>query len=191
LIDTPALLDALIALRLIPPMVVVFLPPVLALEEYSQNDNYISFLADELVPFVQDNFGTDADPAATGVMGSTVGGLAALYAAQTRPDVFGLAAGQSVANLGIDDGLFERRGGFQSDQASADLPDRIYLVVGAYETAVDIHGERQNLLADNRRLAEELAASGQEVQYEELPEGHSWGLWQGTFGRALSYLYNE
>jgi enterochelin esterase family protein len=191
LIDTPALLDALIAQRHIPPMVVVFLPPVLALEEYSQNDDYVSFLANELVPFVQDNFGTDSDPASTGVMGAGVGGLAALYTAQSRPDVFGLAAGQSVANLGIDDGLSVRRGEIQSGLDLTDLPDRIYLVVGTYETAVDIHGERQNLLADNRRLANELAASSQEVQYEEMPEGHSWGLWQGTFGRALSYLYNK
>jgi enterochelin esterase-like enzyme len=124
-------------------------------------------------------------------MGSAIGGLAALYAAQTRPDVFGLAAGQSIANLGIDDGLIERGGGVQGGGSPTDLPDRIYLVVGAYETAVDIRGEPQNLLADNRRLANELVASGQEIRYEELPEGHSWGLWQGTFGRALSYLYNE
>jgi len=191
LIDTAALLDALITGRHIPPMVVVFLPPVLALEEYSQNDDYVRFLADELVPFVQDNYGTDADPEATGVMGSGLGGLAALYAAQTRPNVFGLAAGQSVAHSSITESILERRGGAQSDLSISDLPARIYLVVGTYETAVNIQGEQQNLLEENRRLVNKLKASGQEIQYEEFPEGHSWGLWRGTFGRALNYLYNR
>ena len=47
LINSPAILNNLIARREIPPMIVIFLPPVLTNEEYNQNDAYVSFLSDE------------------------------------------------------------------------------------------------------------------------------------------------
>ena len=49
LIDTPAILDSLIAKRIIPPLIAVFVPPINISQEYMLEDAYVAFLADELV----------------------------------------------------------------------------------------------------------------------------------------------
>lgn len=185
IIDAPAILDRLIANRQIPPLVAVFIPPISREQEYTLNDPYVTFLADELVPFVQQNYGTDPDPGRTGVLGVSMGGLGAVYAALTRPDAFALAAGLSGAYSVGNDALIKRL----SARAPADWDRRFYLVVGTYETALAGLGQAGNLLAANQRLVEALEEGGYEYRYEERPEGHSWGLWQGTLGEALAYLF--
>lgn len=55
------------------------------------SDAYLSFLVDELKPWVDANFPTLPDAAHTGVMGSSMGGLISLYALCRYPQVFGLA----------------------------------------------------------------------------------------------------
>jgi enterochelin esterase-like enzyme len=63
-------------------------------------------------------------------------------------------------------------------------------VVGTYETAISGDPSTGDLLAANRRLADVLESAKYEFKYDERPEGHSWGLWKGTLGQALSYLFN-
>jgi enterochelin esterase family protein len=190
LIDAPSLLDTLIATREIPPIVVVFIPAVSALEDYGLRDTYNSFLAEELVPFIQDEYHTDPDPTSTGIMGPKLGGLAALYTAINRPDVFGLAAGQSTVFTEEWGGLIGSTGGVQRNPVLGETPD-IFLVVGSYETNVEVNGLRRDLLAANRQLTNILIAAGYSVHFEEVPEGHSWGSWRGTFGEALGFLYSQ
>jgi enterochelin esterase-like enzyme len=188
-IDTPLILDRLIAQRQIPPLVAVFIPPINPTSEYALDDSYLSFLADEVVPFIQENYGTAPEPAATGIVGPTAGGGAALYTAVARPEVFGLAAGQSVAPL-PDNGALVRRlidaGRSAAREERSDSLPRIALVVGSYETAVEGSGD---LLATNRRLQTNLEAQGYDYLYEERPEGHGWGLWRGSLGSLLKFLY--
>lgn len=188
LIDTPAILDILIARRTIPPLIAVFVPPIDTAQEYMLEDAYVAFLADELVPFVQQTYDADPDPGKTGVMGSSLGGLAAIYTALSRPDVFGLAAGQS-GPYGVYENTLIQQVNRGATTASAQ-PVRYYLVAGSYETAGGDE-ESGNILSANRRLAEVLDATGQDILYEERPEGHSLGLWEGTIGRALAFLYDS
>jgi enterochelin esterase family protein len=61
LIDATAILDKLIADREIPPLVAVFIPPINRNLEYALDDEYASFLADELVPYIQRAYDTDPD----------------------------------------------------------------------------------------------------------------------------------
>jgi enterochelin esterase family protein len=192
LIDATAILDKLIAERKIPPLVAVFIPPLNRNSEYSLNDDYANFLADELVPFIRRTYDTDPDPSRTGTLGASLGGLTSVYTAMTRSDVFGLAAGQSGAYSVNDDALIRR---VQSERLAFGIGGparrdiRIFLVVGLYETAVSGDHQNGNLLAANRRLVDALKDSEHEFVYEERPEGHSWGLWRGTFGQALGYLF--
>lgn len=187
LIDTPAILDSLIARRIIPPLIAVFVPPINISQEYTLEDAYVAFMADELAPYVQQNFDADPNPEKSAVMGSSLGGLAAVYTAFTRPDVFGLAAGQS-GNYDVYEDEFIQRVRRQRAGSENTQPVRYYLVAGTYDTA-DGDDESGDILAANRRLAEVLDSSDQEFLYEERPEGHSLGLWEGTIGRALAYLY--
>jgi enterochelin esterase-like enzyme len=193
LIDATAILDRLIADRQIPPLVAVFVPPLNRNLEYGLNDDYANFLADELVPFVQRTYDTDPDPARTGTLGASMGGLGALFTTLSHPDVFGLAAGQSGAYSINDDMLIIklRNAGMAYNIGGTSRQDlRIYAVVGTYETAIMGDNRTGDNLAANRRLADVLESTRFEYLYEEKPEGHSWGLWQGTLGQALSYLFN-
>jgi enterochelin esterase-like enzyme len=194
LVNAPAILDRLIAQRRIPPLVTVFIPPIDARSEYTLNDAYTRFLADELVPFVRQTYGTDPSPAKTGVLGTSLGGMAALHAALTRPDVFGLAASQSGALTAGNGALPRLVSGYSRETPGDDSgysAPRLYLVVGTYETDVGGEGGLGNLLAANRQIAEALEEGSLDYLYEERPEGHSWGLWQGTLGQALAYLYGS
>ncbi len=55
------------------------------------SDAYLRFLATELKPWVDATLPTRTDPAHTGVMGSSLGGLISMYALCQYPQVFGWA----------------------------------------------------------------------------------------------------
>lgn len=184
IIDAPAILDRLIAERLVPPVIAVFMLPIIREDDYRLNEDYAYFMALELAPFIQANFEADPDPEKTAVLGPSLGGLAAVHTAVLHPEVFGLAAGQS-GYYSVDDGALLRR---IAGQGAPGV--NFYLVVGTYETAVSGLGDEGNLLEANRQLASILEDKNYPHLYEELPQGHSWGLWQSTIGRALAYLFN-
>ena len=56
------------------------------------SDAYLRFLVETLKPFIDARYRTDPGRASTFVMGSSMGGLIALYALAQYPDVFGGAA---------------------------------------------------------------------------------------------------
>ncbi len=183
LIDATAILDRLIADGDIPPLVAVFVPPVIRDEEYVHNKAYVQFLADELIPFIQQTYGTAPEASKTANLGASLGGLLAVYAGVSRPDRFGLAAGYSGLYSLENDALI------RSLQQQETLPLRFYLNVGSYETAVGGNLAEGNLLEANRRLAETLAARFYDFSYVEAPQGHSWGLWRDYLGDGLRFLF--
>ncbi|MFN2188107.1 MAG: alpha/beta hydrolase [Candidatus Promineifilaceae bacterium] len=194
LIDTAALLDRLITDRAIPPIVAVFIPPIDRESDYLDNELYVRFLAEELVPFVQETYDTDPDSEKTGVFGASLGGTAALQTALSRPDVFGLAAVQSGAYSAHGDAVIEELKKINRARLSGRIDPfdlRVFNVVGTYETAVGGDPVSGNFLMANRRLQHALESSNFDSHYEERPEGHSWGLWEGTLGKALKYLYKQ
>jgi enterochelin esterase-like enzyme len=182
IIDAPALLDRLIFERIIPPVIAVFIPPIIRNDDYSSSQAYADFMALELVPFIQANLDADPDPEKTAVLGPSLGGLAAVHTAVLHPDVFGLVAGQSGA-YSVNEGAILRR---IAGQGAPGV--KFYLVVGSYETAVSGNTAEGNLLLANQQLAGILENKGYPHLYEELPQGHSWGLWRSTIGRALAFL---
>jgi enterochelin esterase-like enzyme len=58
----------------------------------AQSDNYLKFLVEELIPYVDSNFSVYKDREHTFVMGSSMGGLISLYALCEYPNLFGGAA---------------------------------------------------------------------------------------------------
>lgn len=184
IVDMPAILDRLIAEREIPPVLVVFVPPIDRPNEYDRDDTYTNFIAEELLPAVRNRYDTDPDPAKAGTFGSAEGGLAALHLATTRPDLFGLVATQS-GTFGMNDGAIIA----ELSLAEA-LPLKLHLSVGRYETAVGGNSAENNLLDLNRRLAAFLREKEYDFTYAEHAAGHSWGFWQAGIGDALRFLYD-
>lgn len=64
-------------------------------------DSYLSFLAEELKPFIDEHYRTHRDADHTVVAGSSMGGLISLYALCEYPQVFGRAACLSTHWVGV------------------------------------------------------------------------------------------
>lgn len=65
------------------------------LDEYSdtlKGHNYISFIINELKPFVDNNYRTKKSPQHTAMMGSSMGGLISFLIAWNHSDIFSMAA---------------------------------------------------------------------------------------------------
>jgi len=60
-------------------------------------ENYASFLIQELKPMIDSHYRTQPEPANTGVMGSSLGGICSIVLAWEHPEVFGRAASLSGA----------------------------------------------------------------------------------------------
>ena len=64
------------------------------------SDNYLKFLVSEVKPFIDSHFSVYTDKENTAIMGSSMGGLIAMYAVCEYPEVFGGAACMSTHWVG-------------------------------------------------------------------------------------------
>lgn len=190
----PAVLDCLIEQGEIEPLIAVFVDPpnrhVPAspnrMTEYGMNEDFVTFLADELVPFVDGTYATRAEPHSRLIVGDSYGGLMAVFAAFLRSDVFGLAYSQSGYHSFQDDRLIRM---VASEPVA---PIRLFLDVGTYETKVGsglIPDAEADFLAASRRLRQALLERGYEVEYAEYPEGHTWGNWRAHLIDGLVHFF--
>ena len=67
------------------------------LENRPQADNYLRFIVEELKPAIDARYATRPGRASTFIMGSSMGGMISVYAMNEYPQVFGGAAGLSIA----------------------------------------------------------------------------------------------
>lgn len=61
----------------------------------SRGDDYVDFIADTLVPTIDENFRSRTDRVARGLTGASLGGLISYWGAMQHPDIFGYTAGMS------------------------------------------------------------------------------------------------
>lgn len=191
---TPHVLDRLIKENKIEPIIAVFVTPPNRFEpkfpnrmtEYGMNDDYVKFLVDELVPFIDENYSTRQNSRGRMIEGASYGGLISFYVAFSRPEVFGNVYSQS---------------GYHSFQKNrminlvkeSDVKDiKVYIDVGTYEEVIGANllpdGER-NFTQGNRDMKDALAEKGYDFVYKEYPEGHTWGNWRRHLIDALIHFY--
>lgn len=142
----------------------------------TQADAYLDYLLTVVKPAVDGSFRTSAARADTGIAGSSLGGLIALYACLARPGVFGFCAALSPAlwpdRARIFDVARERR----------DPGLRVYLDAGRDEA-----GER--FVAQARRMRDLLRGQGYDVAYVEDPAGrHNEESWRRRFPDVLAWF---
>ena len=166
---------------------VVFVPVDKAqrYEEYSpkggKHDAYVRFFADELVPAIEEQFAAFPMGPARGIIGSSLGAVAALHTLLAYPRKFHYLALQS--------GAF----GDKSFQAVAERRDLatvpVYQVVGLQEDKFEsASGRILDLLAANRHMRDLLQGHGGTVDYAEYDADHTWGFWQDDLPRALDHF---
>jgi enterochelin esterase-like enzyme len=146
-----------------------------------RTDALLDWLVGALIPRVREEFRLEDRPDRAAIGGSSLGGIAALYAHFRHPDRFGMAMAMSpslwVGNGRIFTWLHER---------PRPLASRIYLDAGKLEA-----GGR--MLGATRRLAEELRGRGwddRSLRYVEAARGkHSEKDWRRRAPGAIAWLF--
>lgn len=145
-------------------------------------EHYAEFLAKTLKPHIDREFRTLAGAQHTGIMGSSLGGVASFFTAWQWPDVFGKAACLSTT-FGWRDDLCDRVGG------AAKRSVLFYLDSGWPEDNYEVTRDMRALLSSRGWV------DGKDLFYYAFPDAHhdeySWALRchipiQVLFGRRPS-----
>ena len=171
----PEILDWSISTGRCRPLIVVFVDPVDRESEYWLDDKFIAMMCNKLVPMIDQRYKTLDEPGMRGMAGSSLGGATAVYAAHSRADVFGLAAGLSSA-LWINNQY-----AIDIIENDSTTSSRYYLDWGRFEV--------EDIRQTNARLASVLMEKGYNLRWTERPEGHSWHHWRSVIDEMLATLY--
>lgn len=129
-------------------------------------------LADDLVPWMRSVRGVVPGADAVAVAGQSLGGLTALRAALSRPDVVGAALSQS-ASLWQDDLL-----ALTASAAGHGARPLVHLA----------HGSQEWVLAGpHAALADALGAAGFPTEVAVHNGGHDYAWWRGALPEALAW----
>ena len=176
LASTVNVIDNLIDSNKIAPLIGVFVKPNNRNTEYwgDLREEYQSFFIEELVPFIDSIYNTKTDSSSRLVMGPSVGGNISALISYNNPDVF--------ANCGLHSGaLWVNNGEALNLIINGPRKDIKWSSIwGSYEGTIR---------TDMTLLRDELISKGYELNWLELPEGHSWGLWRATIDRILEYFF--
>ncbi|HEY2743588.1 MAG TPA: alpha/beta hydrolase-fold protein [Polyangia bacterium] len=180
-IPTPIILDNLIAQRLLPPTIAIFVDPVDRMRELCLDRAFADVVAHEIVPFVQRRYHASADPRANVVAGFSAGGVTAVWSAHLYPDVFGNVLAQSDARFpspsGVD--VYE-----VVAHEIADAPPR--------ETRFHLEeGHLRPLATPFRHLLPVLESKGNRVTVQTFIGGHHTSSWRVRLGDALVALLGK
>jgi len=138
---------------------------------------YADLLIDELKPLIDSRYRTI--PSDTGLGGSSLGGLVALYIGLTRPDVFSKLAVLSPSVWWNNRAILQELDRFKGPRP------RMWVDVGGREG--------KDTLRDARTLRDRLQEKGwtrQDFAYLEDPRGdHSERAWSRRVRKALEFLY--
>lgn len=147
-----------------------------------RTDALLDWMGSSLLPQIQRDFGVTSEPEHVGVGGSSMGGLAALYAHFRRPELFGLVLSMSPALWFGQGRIFEFIASCQKPWRS-----RIYLDAGGLEAG-------GALLKAAERLATQLRGQGWDdgsLRFLAARRGtHSEKHWRRRAPLALSFLFH-
>lgn len=182
------ILDNLIHRLELPDMIVAMTSSPDRLIEYAGDERHARFLADELVPQLERVLPIDARPQARGLMGASFGGVASLSTAWRRPGYFGRLLLQSGSFAFTDIGEKHARGPtfdpvvrFMNQLRAKPnaMSERVFVSCGMYEP----------LIYENRSIVPMLQATGMDVRYVEVRDGHNWENWRDRLREGLSWLF--
>ena len=170
--DVPRILDRLIARKVIPPLIAVFLEPGDRQEEYTRNPRWRTFITSELVPQIDQRFRTFPAPDHRIILGSSLAAYGAVDLAVEFPSVFGLCAAiappEQTASVIAN----------QPRARAAAVSIRFFVMGGVYDAMVD----------GARRLRTTLDGVNAPVTYLEVPEGHNTNTFRAHLDDAIKAL---
>ena len=152
-----------------------------------QGSRYPRFLIKEVMPFVSRNYRVAAGPENTGLGGSSLGALIALYTATVRPNVIGRLLLESPSLWASNRQII------RESRAIKRWPERVYLATGTAEAGRK--DQDQSMVDDVRELAAILRRAG--LDHRRLrfvvDEGasHHESAWAKRFPQALTFLFGK
>jgi predicted alpha/beta superfamily hydrolase len=146
---------------------------------------YARFVADEVVPFIDERYPTLRSPDQRALAGSSLGGLAALYGALWHRDVFGAAAVMSPSVWWDDLAAVKFVEALPRKPAV-----RLWLDTGTAEEG----WEKTRLLRDALRTRgwrdQPRAGAPADLRYLEIEgAGHHESAWAARIGEVLQWLW--
>lgn len=172
-------LDNMIAAKRIPPVIAVFIDPRvsgtnLRASQYIENPQFAAFVAQELVPAIDQTYRTDARRYARAILGTSLGGLNSAYFATQHPETFYLIGIQSPA-FAVSPTIYDRY---------RDAPVRDVRIHMSWGTINDV-GNAGDLMAAI------FTDKGYSFETVVLNEGHSWGSWRALLDDVLEYFWGS
>ena len=190
----PRVLDSLAAAGAGPAFVAVLVDDssgAVRLADLANDSRMVTFLAEQLLPWVRGGWHVTTDPARVIVTGSSAGGLGASYVAFERPDLFGNVWSQSGAFWRGAEASNQAPWEWLTEQVSQ-LPRRnvrFMLDVGALEDHPTLGGSGPNFLDASRRFHQALVRKGYDVAYLEVPGGnHAPQWWRARLAVGIAAL---
>jgi enterochelin esterase-like enzyme len=148
---------------------------------------YPSFLFKEVIPFMARNYRVASGPENTGLGGSSLGALIALYTAAVRPGTIGRLLLESPSLWASNRQLIRQSRGVKR------WPERVYLATGTAEAGRK--DKDQSVVDDVRELAGILHRAGLDDAHLRLiiDEGatHNEAAWAQRFPEALAFLFGN
>ena len=189
-VPAPTIVQNLVEAGRILPTVVVLVgnAPGARSQELHRNPAFAKFLARELLPWLRRRYKLRTDASRTVLAGSSLGGLAGVYAALRYPQLFGNVLAQSGPFQWYGRELEGPPTSLMQEYARVrKLPLRFYLEAGTHETTV-VGKMSVSLLGSVRHMRDVLEAKGYPVAYAEFEGGHDYACWRATFADGIVHL---
>ncbi len=152
-----------------------------------QGTRYPNFLIKEVMPFIARNYRVATGPENTGLGGSSLGALIALYTAAVRPGLFGRLLLESPSLWASN------RQMIRASREVKRWPERIFLATGTAEAGRE--DRNRSVVDDVRELAGILRRAGLDERRLRLviEEGatHHEASWARRFPEALAFLFAD
>jgi predicted alpha/beta superfamily hydrolase len=193
--------DRLIREGVVPPMIIVGLDNAARarIREYmphrslhpmmmrAHGTRYPAFLFKEVFPFMARNYRVATGPENTGLGGSSLGALIALYTAAVRPGVIGRLLIESPSLWASNRQLIRQSRGVKR------WPERVFLATGTAEAGRQ--DKDQSMVDDVRELAAILRRAGLDDARLRfvIDDGasHHESAWARRFPDALAFLFGK
>ena len=158
-----------------------FRPPVL----FPLGKCYPDFLMSEVMPFIEQRYRVARGPENTGLGGSSLGALIALFTVVERPGTVGRLLAESPSLF------FSHRRLLKRSRRVQQWPEKIYLGIGTRESGRP--EKDQQFVEDVRELECSLRRAGLDDRRlrVRIAEGalHNEGEWAKRFPEALAFLF--
>ncbi|WP_419888685.1 alpha/beta hydrolase [Neobacillus niacini] len=147
-----------------------------------QNQQYIRFLAHELVPFLDQEFPTYHMGSTRALIGDSLGATVSLMTALHYPHSFGKVLLQSPF---VNEKVLDMVNSFKETELI-----EIYHIVGNQETDVQTsNGKMIDFLSPNRKLSSIFYDKAFTYFYDEFDGSHTWTYWQPDLKRAIKRMF--